>query len=118
MRLFIPKLGTNLTLTADWTFPLHHERRNAALFKAFDLPMWTWSFGQEKPPAPVQVTIPAGTVLTVDRIYIRSGAADFSSLTFRATFPGKKTAKSFFGRTGVRFWAKLADVNRIEFETP
>lgn len=44
----------------------------------------------------------AGTILEVDRIYIRKGAADFSSVTFKIR-----------GDKVVRFWAKLNDVNKI-----
>jgi hypothetical protein len=40
----------------------------------------------------------------VDRIYIRKGAADYSSITFR--IHGDPFDKK-------RFWAKLADVNNI-----
>lgn len=50
--------------------------------------------------------LPVGTILTVDRIYIRKGAQDFSSLSFWAQIPMDK--KRF------RFWAKLSDVNEIE----
>lgn len=49
-------------------------------------------------------TIGKGTVLEVDRIYIRKGASDFSSVTFRIKG----------GKTSPRFWAKLEDVNKIE----
>ena len=28
MRMFIPEIGTRLTLEEDWTFTLHKERRN------------------------------------------------------------------------------------------
>lgn len=47
-------------------------------------------------------TIPAGSILTVDRIYIRKGQGSFNSLSFRYN---KK-----------RFWVNLSDVNNIEFE--
>lgn len=69
----------------------------------------------------VPLTLPAGTVLTVDRIYIRKGQGDYSSLTFyiaetsHPTLTRDKTAKGFKkGRK--RFWAKLHDVNAIDFE--
>ncbi len=69
------------------------------------------------------VTIPAGTILAIDRIYIRKGSSDFSSITFYAKNLGEiekmvdkwnkpKKAK----RKALRFWAKLSDVNTIEFE--
>jgi len=63
------------------------------------------------------VTIPAGALLTIDRIFIRKGAANFDSVTFwlkakqrPVTVNGKELKKSY------RFWAKLDDVNDIEFE--
>lgn len=66
-----------------------------------------------------RLTIPAGALLTVDRIFIRKGAADFDSVTFwlkaskvPVTINGQQVKKS------VRFWAKLDDVNTIEFEEP
>jgi hypothetical protein len=71
------------------------------------------------------VTIPAGTTLAVDRIYIRKGASEYSSITFYAknlgevTLPGSRWS---WGRTkskkvkAQRFWAKLADCNTIEFK--
>jgi hypothetical protein len=75
----------------------------------------------------IQVTIPKGCELIVDRVYIRKGSSDFSSLTFLvkglgeldlsqwplnslAIVRGVKHKTSTF-----RFWAKLDDVNNIEF---
>ena len=73
----------------------------------------------------VSVTLPAGTLLKIDRIYIRKGSSDFSSITFYAKGLGEvmvssnrwtvnslKTTK----RKAQRFWAKLADCNQIQFE--
>jgi hypothetical protein len=69
----------------------------------------------------VPVTLPATTVLTVDRIYIRKGMTEFSSLSFyigdcplHALTPVKKGGGFKKGRR--RFWAKLADANTIDFE--
>lgn len=56
-----------------------------------------------------EVTLKAGQVLSVDRVYIRRGASDFSSITFNYIGAPKGSGR-------VRFWAKLADVNTIEFE--
>jgi hypothetical protein len=69
----------------------------------------------------IEVTFPKGTVLAVDRIYIRKGASDFSSITFYAKGLGESEIKNrWSGRTTVwkaqRFWAKLQDCNQIEFE--
>lgn len=51
------------------------------------------------------ITLPKGTKLKVDRVYIRKNAKDFSSLTFFASIGGKK----------IRFWASLEDCNKIIF---
>ena len=56
-----------------------------------------------------EVTLKVGQVLSVDRVYIRRGASDFSSITFNYLGTPKGSGR-------VRFWAKLADVNMIEFE--
>lgn len=54
-----------------------------------------------------QVTLPKDTVLKIDRIYIRKGGADYDSLSFFAEHPSLSGKK--------RFWAKLNDVNQIQF---
>lgn len=68
----------------------------------------------------MQCELPKDTVLSIDRIYIRKGASDFSSVTFFL----KSTSHPLFDRSGkkkaggkpLRFWARLEDVNSIEFE--
>lgn len=67
------------------------------------------------------VTIPKGTVLSIDRIYIRKGSSDFSSLTFYAKGLGNISVKSSRrpnakNKKALRFWAKLDDCNNIKFE--
>lgn len=69
------------------------------------------------------VTIPKGTVLAVDRIYIRKGSSDFSSLTFYAKNLGEITRSQSQWSGGkkvkkkaLRLWAKLEDCNTIQFE--
>jgi len=69
----------------------------------------------------IEVTFPVGTVLAVDRIYIRKGASDYSSITFYAKGLGEsEITNRWSGRTtkwkARRFWAKLSDCNKIEFE--
>ena len=69
----------------------------------------------------IEVTFPAGTVLAVDRIYIRKGSSDYSSITFYAKGLGEsEVTNRWSGRTtkwkAQRFWAKLQDCNQIEFE--
>jgi hypothetical protein len=113
MRLHIPEIGTQYRLTADWTFNLYFEYRNRGFGEALGItppirtprypgdtgPRYAWT--QESKFT--SVTLPAGTVLQVDRIYIRKGNEEFSSLTFRVV-----------GKRNQRFWAKLSDVNQIE----
>lgn len=57
------------------------------------------------------VTIPEHSLLSVDRIFIRKGMDDWSSLTF---YLKEHPDKSFTKKP--RFWAKLQDCNNIEFE--
>lgn len=69
----------------------------------------------------IPITLPAGTVLAVDRIYIRKGASDYSSITFYAKGLGEsEITNRWSGKTtkwkAQRFWAKLSDCNQIEFD--
>lgn len=91
---------------------------------------WLWN-GQKDPTpqdrytrfdvvASSACTLPKGITLTVDRIYIRNGAKDFSSISFRLNIDPKKPLK-FVGTDivipkGIRFWAKLDECNNIEFD--
>lgn len=51
--------------------------------------------------------LPAGSQLTVDRVYIRKGMNDFSSISFWALPHGEKKRH--------RFWVKLKDANTINY---
>lgn len=118
VRLFIPAVGYRIRLTHDWSFDLYDERRNDTLalellsaeaFNRRDRRRW------DDPITKAPVSLPAGTVLEVDRVYVRNvnktkeDGDDFDSVTFKVVSDaGKK----------VRFWAKLADVNNIEYELP
>lgn len=117
MNLFIPPLGTEIVLAEPWTFPLHFEYRNFAALEYFNMikeneTKWdTWGYEVSYP-----LTLPAGTTLKVDRIYIRKGAGDFDSVTFWMK-GGNKVVPFAKGKPkAIRFWAKLADVNRIIIE--
>jgi hypothetical protein len=128
-HMMIPEIGTVLRLEEDWTFQLHSEYRNekviALVGKEFKED-WTWEREGRKAPGPWEVTIRKGALLTVDRLYVRKGADDYSSLTFILRQDGKPTLAfggkeieckggfKHFGVSGVaRFWAKLEDVNRM-----
>lgn len=56
----------------------------------------------------VRVTLPKGTQLSVDRIYVKRGGESFNSITFRTTKVGPEP--KFRGK---RFWVKLAEANEI-----
>lgn len=131
----IPTIGSKLTLVDPWTFTLFGESRNRDLWKKLhnDEPEesdmvrvpdtsrfgWRWGYIHEER----STTFPAGTVLRVDRIYIRSNDKDkeFDSITFIIeSMPGVEGTRRAFTKGGTktvgRFWAKLFDVNRIVCE--
>lgn len=111
MNLYIPEIGDLILLTEDWLFKLYYERRNDSLIAVSKLadPSY-YSSWRTIPQKPIEMDLPKGTVLTIDRIYIRKGASDYSSITFKI----KKCIIPDF--EGKRFWAKLSDCNTIKFE--
>jgi hypothetical protein len=128
MKLFVPAVGFRIVLTQDWKFDVYHEHRNKSLLETakIDVRGWYSSYEELAPGAPAwprkmkrtEWNLHAGTMLEVDRVYVRSNSKgatnkdeDYDSLTFRIIDP--KTLKG-----KVRFWAKLADVNNIEYELP
>lgn len=135
MKLYIPEISDEIRLLSDWTFGLYNEGRNESLMKKIGdsrrtCADWASDFG------PIPCTIPAGAVLKIDRIYIRKGKGEFSSITFLwkgerlpsrmeeirsygCLTDGKPTPTGEFYKIPaqpIRFWAKLVDVNKIEFE--
>lgn len=113
-RFYVPHLGTRVKLAEPWSFTLHPESRNSSLWEVVsDDKMYHsyWS-GEDRPKSPI-VTFPAGTELSVDRIYIRRGAKDFDSVTFRSIKGSCGDQKHLEKK---RFWAKLADVRNMIVE--
>ncbi len=113
VKVCIPTIGTKLRLTKNWTFVLYAEGRNwdfGARVGARDEDVTSrWKGGWKGEQN--QITLPKGTILTVDRIYIRHGARDFDSITLRIV-KGDCPTKTIWGR----FWAKLGDMNRVVCE--
>ncbi len=118
--LYIPTIGDVLTLAEDWTFTLHAESRNMDLHHLLSDPprhsngaIDYHNYVRE----PIPVTLPAGSVLKMDRIYIRKGVSDYGSVTFWLTdCPNKAWAPKKVGGTAVgrlRFWVKLHDANTM-----
>lgn len=130
MKLFIPEIGDMIVLLQDWTFNLYNEDRNHTLMEYMRDPRER-QYNDNTPPIPC--TIPAGAELKIDRVYIRKGLKEFSSLTFLwkgISVPAKMEETTTWDwqtkkevKTGhfykvpkkpVRFWAKLVDVNNID----
>lgn len=134
MKLFIPDVGEELTLVDDWRFVTICEYRNESLFNAFEVPAELRyqksvrfhggahdGYDRYRPLGDgVPFVMPAGTVLKVDRVYIRKGISDYSSLTFLVSqSPDKRLLTKKNGGTApkaVRFWVKLAETRNIEIE--
>ncbi len=174
-KLFIPELGTVLTLAADWTFPLYEEDRNESLWNIFDADndpvvklyhkvelaasdatvaaragrdkyfedskrvnffdsnkrVLTWddylssdAYKEEiranrvfsevtAVPPSINITIVKGTELKLDRIYVRKGASEYSSLTFSIVSSPDSKLTVAKGKKP-RFFAKLQDCNEME----
>ena len=144
---FIPRLGTCVRLEQDWRFRLQNEYRNNAVCELFGLKIREGRCGPGKgheltdstEPMPygcwIWVRLFKGTVLRVNRIYIKPESSpdssglnqggEYNSITFTIDhapddlvmidcLSGSKLALRD-EKTGKpkrpRFWAKLKDVN-------
>lgn len=131
MILCMPTVGQKVRVLdgQTWKFKLYQECRNESLYEFVGRPLLPehrraffddFVGGEEAFRAGsrelkhINVELHAGSVLTIDRIYIRKGAGDFDSVTFilnNAKLPGKKGAAA-----RVRFWVKLDDINSGNLE--
>src|SRR6478735_3392468 len=102
-KLYIPELGSKIILTKDWKFNLVYEYRNLSLYDKLNLQKNNHD-----------VIIPKDTVLSIQRIYIRKGASQYSSITFGITKQDNKNNIL----AGAKFFASLIDVNNIEYKLP
>ena len=104
MNLFVPDIGTLLRLEEDWQITLYDEYRNSTLFKKLGLPRKN-----------TVVELPKNLVIKVDRVYIRKGLSQFSSLTFTCPKPKNKKEKVEMPLneewSGTKFWVKLHECN-------
>lgn len=120
MNLFIPEIGTLIRLEENWIFTLYAEYRNRTLFSVIDNtdadPYLFYGKSKNK-----IVELPKGLVVKVDRVYIRKGLSQYSSITF--TIPKAKSKKDkesmphnvLYG--GSKFWVKLHECNGMNFST-
>jgi len=112
IQLFVPTIGAILRLTKPWTFSLYNERRNDKLLKAVGYEEVEHPWRRNIRPV-VEVTLPKGVELKVERIYVRQGLRGFDSITFRLLKPSlPKDIKALASR----FWVKLGDANQIVCE--
>lgn len=129
MRLFIPALKTTLTLSKEWMARIHWESRNISFVanvqgyyphtgENFDKLRQLFNISEEDLRVKnswrlvdefVDINIPKGTKLVVDRIYIRQGVECNNSVTFRIP---KTKGSRLYGR----FWVKLDNANTMEIE--
>jgi hypothetical protein len=125
-KLFIPACGDRLTLTAPWEFTLYLESRNMkfaearGLYKPGKGDSWG-AYDRSHNLKKVQASLPAGTVLECDRVYIRTqnksrlkadgdaNEIDYDSIMWKV-MQGEKMARN------QRFWCKLSDACEIEYD--
>lgn len=116
MKLQIPDIGDKLVLSDWWDFFIHYEYRNEGFLNGLlgKKKINVWNCNGKK----MAVRLPPKTVLSVDRVYIRKGANDFSSITFRIeSVPTPERIIPLWQKLlKKRFWAKLSDVNKMQIE--
>lgn len=81
MKMYIPELGDKIKLQSDWTFEVYDERRNESLFSLLNFT--SSSYFLDKGKLIGKFTISKGEELIIDRIYIRKGNSQYSSVTVR-----------------------------------
>jgi hypothetical protein len=110
MKLVIPRLKADqICLTKAWSFKLYHERRNDGLLIHFDVHIkHSWrSTTTNFTPA----RLPKGTLMTVERYYIRQNNEQFDSVTFMIhELDGSPLKKK------IRFWVKLDEALLMDFK--
>lgn len=112
MNFFIPDIGTMLVIDQDWTLTLFNEHRNISMLNHL------FKMGKvDNPKANQIITLPKGLVVKVDRIYIRKGLPQYSSITFSIPKPKTKSDREEMPLNmdyyGNKFWAKLHECNGI-----
>jgi hypothetical protein len=121
VSLLIPEIGTKMVLAEDWHMEIHNEYRNAGVLELTEIVKterhWDELYGANAAKHN-EIVFPKGSMLTVDRIYIRKGASDFSSLTFYIAKGSKilRAGKEYASSKALRFWAKLKDVNNMKVQ--
>jgi len=107
MQLFIPTIGTVLTLDKNWEFDLHEEYRNEAFWKLI-FPNVPFASTWQNPQRVKKFCLKKGSSVRVDRIYIRKNKEEYDSITFVLTHDASGEIKK-----RPRFWVKLTDANQM-----
>ena len=107
MQLFIPTIGTVLTLDKDWEFNLHEEHRNSAFWNLI-FPNDQFAYNYHFTQRVKKFCLKKSSSVRVDRIYIRKNKEDFDSITFVLTNDSSGEIKK-----RPRFWVKLTDANQM-----
>jgi len=107
-KLYIPDIGWEFKLKEDFEFKAERERRQKIL-ELFSVEVGDWRRTGET----YNVVLRAGSILKVDRVYIRKGSEDFSSVTFFFTGELSHLGKGYEVKKARRFWMKLEDVNKL-----
>ncbi len=118
MNFFVPDIGSLLILNQEWTFTLFNEYRNSTMF---NLMIKRGEILNSNSKSNQVVTIPKKLVIKVDRIYIKKGLSQYSSITFSIPKPKNKSEKLAMPLNmdyyGVKFWVKLHECNGIDVES-
>lgn len=128
MKLYIPACGDRLKLTAPWEFSLVFEKRNVKFGETMGVLTKgekTWEGGDGNawrgPFRKAKVSLPAGTIIECDRVYIRQynkgrleDKDDYDSITWKAmtAAQAEKAKPKLIGR----FWVKLPDCYEVEYD--
>lgn len=102
-KIHIPQVGDEFKIIKNWSCKVFNEYRNAKVFEAL-------SIDTAESNTHIEITLPLGTVIRIERVYVRAPASSYDSVTLRIiSSPIKSLAKA-------RFWVKLSEINKLEFE--
>ncbi len=115
MKINIPQVNTEIVLTEDWNFKLLEEHRNASLWDALRFKgsrgnsyYSRWGIGDV-----AEVTLPMGTILSIDRYVISGHETDTVTFKIREcplpVFQNSKKCKA-------RFRVRLSELAGLECE--
>jgi len=112
---FIPELESRVALEEDWGCSIFNEYRNSGISEADGHGKISFSIGDGK--SFYDRTFPAGSEFLVKRIYVRSGATEYSSVTLAVVNTTDRNISKLKkgNKLYCRFWVKLEDFNNAKF---